>query len=207
MLNLGSFAGIGDVANTVSNSLDMFRYDVNVLQGMNLRSLLVGGFPHKKTSGARIKGVFVDAETGERYRFQYNPQTLEHGRTANYAEVKSPGQQYPLIYFVNGNAKDFDMELFLYERPARGKINRDYEWFESFLPKYSNKELFSRPHPILISYGGFVAKCVVTGCKLHVDEYDENGEPYMAHINLSFKVVDMPSQKNSEMPNIPVINM
>lgn len=193
-LDFGSFAGIGDVTSSISNTLDMFRYDMNVLRGMSLKSLLAGGFPHKKVSGAKIKGIFVDAETGERYRFQYNPQTLEHSRTANFAEVKSPGMQYPLVYFVNGNAKDFEVELFLYERPAKGKINKDYEWFESFLPKYSNTDFFSRPHPIMISYGGFVAKCVMTGCKLHVDEFDENGQPYMAHITLNLKVVDMPAK-------------
>lgn len=196
-----SLGGLGNIQPTLEANLNSLRYGFNTLRNLSFKGLLNGtAFPHTYKSGARIKGYLIDAETSEMRKFQYNPQTMEYERSANYAEIKSPGMQYPLIYFVNGNAKNFTVELFLYDRPSTGKILKDVDWLESFLPAYNNTDYFRRPHPIIFAYGGFVAKCIVLAVKPKYDEYDErNGEPYMAHVMVDFKVVDMPKKAEKKV--------
>ena len=189
--------GLGETFSSASRSIDLAQVGINTIQGMTFNRLLNGVFPHKKKSGAKIKGYIIDSRTQKIFKFQFNPQTMDYTRSANFAEVLSPGMQYPLTYFVNGGSKTFDLELFEYDRPTTGKINKDIEFLETLMPKMSNIQgYFTNPNSCIFAYGGFIAKCVVTGMKVHIDEYAQSGEPYMAHITLSMRVVDVPIRGN-----------
>ena len=191
-----ALGSIGSITGSIDRTLNTLRYGKNILQGITLKNLLNGSaFPHTYKSGAKTKGYLIDAETNEMKKFQFNPQSMEYSRGANYAEIAAPGMQYPLIYFVNGETKEFELELFLYDRPSSGKILKDIAWLEGFLPEYRNDNLFKRPHPVIFAYGGVVCKCVVTRVVQKHDEYDEKGL-YMAHVVLSLKVVDIPKEEN-----------
>ena len=197
------FGGLATIVPSVSRSLDQFR---SAASGFSLNGLLNGVFLHKKSSGARIKGYLIDSKTKQSLKFQFNPQSMEYTRGVSFAEVKSPGMQYPLTYFVSGESESFDLELFEYDRPTTGKIQKDIEFIENIMPKKTNMQgLFINPNTVLYAYGGYVAKCVITGFKKHIDEYAESGEPYMAHLTISLKVVDIPASGNrSSEGNFPI---
>lgn len=201
-----SFGSVGKTSLTSYLNLNSFRSLENSFKRITLSNLNSGSaIPHVYKSGARIKGYLVDAEdTSNKRKFQYNPQSMDYSRGATYAQVKAPGMQYPLIYFVNGEAEEFELELFVVDRPSTGKINKDIDWCKSFLPKYRNDDFFSRPHPLIYSYGNFVCKCVLTNFSPHIDEYDESGEPWMAHLKLKLLIVDVPNvSKSSNILDIP----
>lgn len=187
----GAMSIIGDTARTSSLRLNLSSALNSI--GLNLSTNLS---THKKSSGARIKGYIMDSTLKNRLKFQYNPQSMEYSRGVNYAEVVSPGMQYPLTYFVNGGSKTFELELFEYDRPSTGRIRKDIEFLEGLMPKMTNTQgYFINPNACIVAYGGDVAKCVVTGLRTHIDEYAQDGEPYMAHLTVSLKVIDIPFDK------------
>lgn len=200
-IRFDGLGNIGSVVSSVSKSLDSLRYGVNVIRGLSFHNILNGVFPHTKSSGAKVKGVLMDCETGDFFKFQYNPETVEYSREANYAEIVSPGMQYPLTYFVNGGSKTFSLELFEYDRPSTGLIRKHIQWFEGFMPRMSNHtgNVFVNPHALAYSYGGDIFKCVLTGYKYHIDMFDESGQPYLCHHTLNLRVVDVPKTKK-EIP-------
>ena len=187
-LNLeGGFKSLGNQLSQITSK--------NVLNGVQI--------PHVYKSGATIKGYLLDAlDSKNKRKFQYNPRTMDYERSATYAQIKAPGMQYPLIYFVSGEVKKFDLELFIVDHPTTGKINEDIQWCESFLPKYKNDELFSNPRPIIYAYGNYVCKCVVESVKTHIEEYDASGDPWLATLTLSMLVVDAP-QYTAPSSDIP----
>lgn len=195
-----SFGSVGRTSLTSYLNLNNFRTLKNSLERITLKNIVTGAaLPHIYKSGARIKGYLVDAENmSNKRKFQYNPQSMEYSRSATYAQVKAPGMQYPLIYFVNGEAEEFELELFVVDHPSTGKIREDIEWCKSFLPKYRNDDFFHRPHPLIYSYGNFVCKCVLTNFTSHIDEYGEDGEPRLAHLKLKLLIVDVPDTKEEK---------
>ena len=42
-----------------------------------------------------IKGYLVDADTGERLEFQYNPNSISDEKSTDYATIKIPGMSHP----------------------------------------------------------------------------------------------------------------
>ena len=60
-----NFSGLTNIMPSISNSLGNLRYTVNVIRGFSLKNLFNGTFPHKKSSGAKIKGYLINSETKE----------------------------------------------------------------------------------------------------------------------------------------------
>ena len=190
-----SFGSVGKTSLTSYLNLEGgFKSLKNQVSQLTLKNVLNGvQIPHVYKSGAKTKGYLVDGlDSGNKRKFQYNPRTMDYSRSATYAQIKAPGMQYPLIYFVSGEVEKFDLELFIVDRPTTGKINEDIEWVKQFLPKYRNNELFSIPHPIIYAYGNYVCKCVLESFKWHIEEYDASGDPWLANFTLSMMVVDEP---------------
>lgn len=199
-----SFGSFGKTSLTSYLNLSSFRALENQIQQVTFKNLINGvTVPHVYKSGAKIKGYLVDAEdSSNKRKFQYNPQSMEYTRSATYAQIKAPGMQYPLIYFVGGEAEQFELELFVVDRPTTGKINQDIEWCKSFLPKYRNDDFFFRPHALIYAYGNFVCKCVLTSFSAHIDEYDPSGDPWLAHLKLQLMIVDVPTTSNQQSSGI-----
>lgn len=60
-----------------------------------------------------VKGFIVNNRTNERWTFQYNPESLSVGRRANYNELTSPGNPYPIIQYTNGSSNDISISVFV----------------------------------------------------------------------------------------------
>ena len=140
-------------------------------------------------TGAKIKGYIKNLNTGKVMKFQYNPETFEYSRGATYSEIVAPGISYPTTQYVHGNSRSFPIELFLYDKPCTGVINKQKAFIEKLLPPESNSGKYTKPPTLLFAYGDFIKKCVVEEFSVKIEEYDKYGKPTMARFNLSLRQV------------------
>lgn len=142
-------------------------------------------------SKAKNHGYMKNLDTGEIKKFQFNPEKLEYSRGVNYVDNSSPGMGYPRQQFVRGNSREFDVELFMYDRQLEPcGIIKDYiNFIGAFLPPEENTEGWQRPPQMLFFYGYFVRKCVLTNFNILIDTMDENGTPTQAHLTMTLRQV------------------
>ena len=139
--------------------------------------------------GARTKGYIKNLDTGILMKFQYNPESFEYSRSATYVELVAPGMSYPTTQYVHGNSRSFPIELFLYDKPSTGIIERQQTFFEGLLPPEHDNNDYTRPPTVLFVYGSFIKKCVVEEFNVRVEEYDSWGSPTMARFTISLRQV------------------
>ena len=139
--------------------------------------------------GARVKGLVMNMETKVPYMFQYNPTILEHSRGAEYAEISAPGSSYPVMQFIKGNARDFTVELFLYDHLYAGTVTTAEEYFKKFLPKENNRNRYSKPPIMLFYYGTFIKKCILTNMAITIERHNDLGLPLQARLRLDLRQV------------------
>ena len=139
--------------------------------------------------GARTKGYIKNLTTGSIMKFQYNPETFEYSRGATYVELVAPGMSYPTTQYVHGNSRSFPIELFLYDKPSTGVIERQKSFFEGLLPPESNSLDYTKPPMALFAYANFIKKCVLEEFSVKIEEYDVWGRPTMARFTLTLRQV------------------
>lgn len=138
---------------------------------------------------AKTKGWIKNEVTGEKRSFMYNPQGFEHGRSATYAEISSPGSNYPVIRFVRGNSTVFGTELFLYDRPYTGAIDSFISFISEFLPPENYISTFEEPPELLFCMGPFIKRCVIESYSVAEDMYDDALNKTQARIMLQLRQV------------------
>lgn len=139
--------------------------------------------------GARIKGYIKNLDTGVVMKFQYNPETFGYSRGATYSEIVAPGMPYPTIQFVHGNSRSFPIELFLFDKPSTGVIDKQKTFFEGLLPSENSNSTYAKPPIALFAYGNFIKECVLEDFNVNIEEYDSWGNPTMARFNLTLRQV------------------
>lgn len=147
------------------------------------------GSPFNADSSAKTRCHFVRDDNNAVLNAQYNPTTLQHSRSANYASVDSPGISYPLTQYVGGNAREFSVELFFYDRPFSGKIHAAREYLEALLPPEHNTESFTKPPTFTFAYGYFIKSCVLLQMEVVDEMLDEDGNEIVTRITLNMRQV------------------
>jgi hypothetical protein len=66
-----------------------------------------------------IKGYLVDADTGERLEFQYNPNSISDEKSTDYATIKIPGMSHPRYQYVAGEPRRIAFKVELFNRRTR----------------------------------------------------------------------------------------
>ena len=141
--------------------------------------------------GAKNKGYVKNLKTGKIMKFQYNPETFEYSRSVTYAEMASPGMSYPVLQYVHGNSRSFPIELFMFDKPYSGVIQKQKSFYEGLLPPETNSVSYTVPPTALFAYGGFIKKVVVEDLAIKIEEYDPKGNPTMARFTLTLRQVDV----------------
>lgn len=138
---------------------------------------------------ATVKGWVKNCDTGVYKSFQFNPSPpFQYSRGATYATIESPGGQYPLTSFVKGNLRTFNMDLFLFDKPYTGKIDKDYMlFFGGLLTPETNSPTYTRPPKFILSYGYFTRTCVLEDLTISIEEYDRFLRPVRATISLAIR--------------------
>ena len=121
--------------------------------------------------------------------FQFNPTSVPYSRRANYATIDSPGMSYPLTQYVGGNVREFSFEVFYYDRPYSGKINKARKFLEGLLPPEKNKKNFKKPPTFTFAYGYFVRTLVLEQLDVNDEWLNEDGQPLMTRFTLTVRQV------------------
>jgi len=99
-----------------------------------------------------IKGYLVDADTGERLEFQYNPNSISDEKSTDYATIKIPGMSHIA----------FKVELF------KGPVKQKVDWLRSLqYPEHAGTMLKNAPHRVLLIFGDLYpgVTCIVRQVK------------------------------------------
>lgn len=141
------------------------------------------------TSSGSGRKAYIVSSKGGRFRFQYNPTTVPYSRSANFQDISAPGMSYPLTQYTGGNVREFNVELFMYDKPYSGKIDRARKFLEKQLPPENNTKSFKKPPVFTFAYGYFVKKCVLKSMQVTDDWLDSHGRPIETHFSLTLRQV------------------
>lgn len=140
--------------------------------------------------GAKTKGWIKDNVTGEIMNFQFNPTELNYPRTTKYADVSAPGMAYPGTQFVVGEAREFTVELYLYDRPTTGLMRKTSEFIGKLLmPEVNTINGRKKPDDFTLCIGYFVRQCVLVGLDIRVTLFDEDLQPVEAYYTLTIRQI------------------
>lgn len=140
---------------------------------------------------AKTKGWVKNNETGEVRYFMFNPTDFEYSRAVSYNDISSPGMRYPGTQFCCGNAREFTIDLFLYDRPYTGKIDKDYMlFFGALLTSETNKSWDNKKPPsFTFCLGYFVRICVLTSLTIKIEMWDSDMNPVQARFTCQIRQV------------------
>ena len=140
-------------------------------------------------SKAKTRCYIIRNDNNKRMTFQFNPTSVPYSRSANYATIDSPGMSYPLTQYVGGNVREFSFEVFYYDRPYSGKINKARKFLEGLLPPEENKKNFKKPPTFTFAYGYFVRTLVLEQLDVNDEWLNEDGQPLMTRFTLTVRQV------------------
>ena len=140
-------------------------------------------------SKAKTRCYIIRNDNNKKLTFQFNPTSVPYSRSANYATIDSPGMSYPLTQYVGGNVREFSFEVFYYDRPYSGKINKARKFLEGLLPPEKNKKNFKKPPTFTFAYGYFVRTLVLEQLDVNDEWLNEDGQPLMTRFTLTVRQV------------------
>lgn len=140
-------------------------------------------------SKAKTRCYIIRNDNNKRMTFQFNPTSVPYSRSANYATIDSPGMSYPLTQYVGGNVREFSFEVFYYDKPYSGKINKARKFLEGLLPPEKNKKNFKKPPTFTFAYGYFVRTLVLEQLDVNDEWLNEDGQPLMTRFTLTVRQV------------------
>lgn len=145
--------------------------------------------------GSKVhRGFLKNNDTGVVTDFQYTPETLQYTRAMNYADIKAPCVPYPLTQFTGGSVREFSTELFFYDKPYTGLINKKMIEIGKYLTPEYNVKGYKRPPSMLFVMGYFKRICVLKDLDIKIEEFDEQGNPTIARFKLSLRQVGVYNQ-------------
>lgn len=139
-----------------------------------------------------FKASFVDLNTGEMKKFQYNPEKWNDERLINYATIVIPGLDLPRYQFISGGDTVIKLRLFMnaLNHPQGGTgILNDFQWFRSrTYPKRSSNVLKVAPTKMLFVWPGlYSSKCIIVTCSAEWESFFPDGKPKLGYINMELK--------------------
>lgn len=147
------------------------------------------GSKFNANSKAKTRCYIINNSTNSRLTFQFNPETMPYSRSANYTSIDSPGMSYPLTQYVGGSIREFSFEVFYYDRPYSGKIDKARKFLEGLLPPEKNKKGFTKPPTFTMAYGYFVKVYVLTNLQVNDEWINNDGNPIMTRFQLTVRQV------------------
>lgn len=147
------------------------------------------GHKFNANSRAKTRCYIINNDTGKKLTFQFNPTTVPYSRGANYGTIESPGISYPLTQYVGGKVREFSFEVFYYDNPYSGNINKARKFLEDLLPPENNKSSFTKPPTFTFAYGYFVKTLVLLDLQVQDDWLDSDGRPINTIFTLTVRQV------------------
>ena len=140
-------------------------------------------------SRAKTRCYVINNSTNKKMNFQFNPESMPYSRGANYTSIESPGMSYPLTQYVGGGVREFSFEVFYYDKPSSGKIDKARKFLEKLLPPEKNTKKFTKPPTFTLAYGYFVKVYVLTNLQVYDEWINCNGVPEITRFTLTVRQV------------------
>lgn len=140
--------------------------------------------------GAKTKAYFINNDTKETFKVQFNPEKYDISKSINFGESSSPGMNIPITTYIGGTAWTTSPALYFHDRGGTGIITKAENFFKKFIPPSSNSISFTKPPTLTYAYGSRVMKCILLSYSLEVTLFDANLVPIEANIKLSLKEVE-----------------
>ena len=140
-------------------------------------------------SRAKTRCYIIRNDNNKKLTFQFNPTSIPYGRSAKFSSIESPGMSYPLTQYTGGEVREFSFEVFYYDNPFSGKINKARKFLNGLLPPEKNKNNFTKPPTFTLAYGYFVKTFVLKSLEVNDDWLNEDGQPIMTRFVLSVRQV------------------
>ena len=147
-----------------------------------------------------IKGYLVDADTGERLEFQYNPNNISDEKSTSYAAIKIPGMSHPRYQYIAGEPRRIVFKIELFKDSVKQKV----DWLRSLqYPEHAGSMLRNAPHRVVLIFGDLYpgVTCVVRMVKArYFGLFDQtNLTPQRAEVDITLEEVVDQSINGSEM--------
>ena len=140
-------------------------------------------------SKAKTRCYIIRNDTNEKLTFQFNPTSVPYSRGAKYNDIESPGMSYPLTQYVGGQVREFSFEVFYYDNPYSGKINKARKFLENLLPPEQNRADFTKPPTFTFAYGYFVRILVLEQLDVNDEWLNSDGQPLITRFTLTVRQV------------------
>lgn len=147
------------------------------------------GSKFNANSKAKTRCYIINNSSNSKLTFQFNPETMPYSRSANYTSIDSPGMSYPLTQYVGGSIREFSFEVFYYDKPYSGKIDKARKFLEGLLPPEKNTSSFTKPPTFTLAYGYFVKVYVLTNLQINDEWLNSDGNPLMTRFTLTVRQV------------------
>ena len=133
--------------------------------------------------GAKTKGYIKVVENGEIKKFQYSHSNFTDGQIFNYNVLSSPCSNYPKFHYVGSGERTFSISLFI--RGTKGEPQNYLDFFESL----KAKGRFDMPKRVIVGFGNYVKKCIITEIDRQFTDFNEDLSPREVTISLSLTEV------------------
>jgi len=137
-----------------------------------------------------IKGYLVDADTGDRLEFQYNPNKFSDEKSTSFAAIKIPGMSHPRYQYVAGEPRRIVFKVELFKDSVKQKV----DWLRSLqYPEHAGSMLKNAPHRVVLIFGDLYpgVTCVVRMVKArYFGLFDQtNLAPQRAEVDITLEEV------------------
>ncbi len=147
-----------------------------------------------------IKGYLVDADTGDRLEFQYNPNNISDEKSTSYATIKVPGMSHPRYQYVAGEPRRIVFKIELFKDSVKQKV----DWLRSLqYPEHAGSMLKNAPHRVILIFGDLYpgVTCIVRSVKArYFGLFDQtNLAPQRAEVDITLEEFVDQSVNGSEV--------
>lgn len=142
-----------------------------------------------KNVGAKTKGLIKNNRTGVVREFMFNPSEFQYSRGVTYATIDAPGIYYPDSQFVKGNIREFNISLFVYDKPYTGQFEQCCNFYGGFLTNEVVKLGDTKPPEMTFVFGSWARTCVMTNLDIKVDEFNTELHPVRFTLSMTLRQV------------------
>lgn len=132
------------------------------------------------------QGGLIDAETGVRVMFDFNPDTIEDNKSTDFAEISIPGMSHSRLQFTSGGARTLSFTIYLHYG-ATDNVANTIKTLQSWLyPEYDGERLIQAPSKLLLVFGDTWPDelWVLRSCNITRKRFNKNLECILAEADI-----------------------
>lgn len=140
----------------------------------------------------------ADANSGEEYKLQLNPESIKHNRALN-VEAKDVGDtEGPVNQYKSYGDETMDLDFVIDGTgaiPGFVSVDAELEKIVDLVYRYEGD--IHMPNYLLVTYGKFTFRCLMTAFAIEYLLFDRSGSALRARVTMSLKSLKVKAEKKS----------